>query len=71
MVRAILPSLPAAALVLAVRAAVPGERSLALALAELTLYAIATIAFTYLFERRLVLEMIGYLRRRSAQAAVE
>jgi O-antigen/teichoic acid export membrane protein len=71
LLRAIAPSLPAAALVLAVRAAVPGERSLAVALAELALYAIATVAFTYLFERRLVLELLGYLRRRRAPAAVE
>ena len=71
LVRAIAPSVPAAALILALRAVVPGERSLTLALAELALYAIATIGFTFLFERRLVRELLGYLSRRGAVPAVE
>lgn len=63
LVRAIAPSVPAAALILLVRTVLPGDRPLGRALAEVAVYALATVVLTYLFERKLVLELIGYLRR--------
>jgi O-antigen/teichoic acid export membrane protein len=71
LVRAIVPSVPAAAVVLAVRAVAPAERTLSWAIGELALYVVATIGFTLLFERRLVIELLGYLRSRSRSPAVE
>ena len=62
--RAFLPSLPAVAAVLATRAFMPDERTLALAGAEFGLYVLVTIVATALFERRLLQEVWGYLRRR-------
>jgi O-antigen/teichoic acid export membrane protein len=67
-VRAVAPIAPAAALVLAVRALAGGEGSAALTAAELAGYAITTVACTYLFERKLVDELAGYLRGRVAPA---
>ena len=60
--RAVAPTVPAAALVLAVRAAGGLERSLGLALAELALYLVVTIAATAALERPLLREVVGYLR---------
>jgi polysaccharide transporter, PST family len=68
--RAIAPSVPAALLVLAVRVADPGHRTLGVAVAELALYVIATVAATMLFERPLMREVAGYMRRRTRPAAV-
>ena len=70
LLRAIAPSVPAAGLILAIRLLLGDQGSLPLALAELTLYAAATVSFTYLFERRLVGELIGYLRRRPRPDAI-
>ena len=69
--RAAAPTVPAAALILAARVMESGHRTLALAIAELVLYCVATIAFTMLFERRLVAEIAGYLRGRAAQGPVQ
>jgi len=63
--RAAAPTVPAAALVLLLRLAFDVHRTLPLALGELAAYGAATIAFTLLFERRLVRELIGYLRGQS------
>jgi O-antigen/teichoic acid export membrane protein len=63
--RAVAPTIPAAAIVLAVRLVAPGGRSLPRAIAELALYALAIAAFTALFERTLVRELVGYLRGRT------
>ncbi|MGH2953243.1 MAG: oligosaccharide flippase family protein [Solirubrobacterales bacterium] len=63
LVRAVAPSVPATVLILGVRAAVDAERTLGLALAELGLYALATVAATWIFERQLLTEVLGYLRR--------
>ena len=60
--RAILPTIPATAVVLAARALDSGERSASQAAAELAAYVIVTIAATLLFERALLREMLGYLR---------
>jgi O-antigen/teichoic acid export membrane protein len=62
LVRSVAPSVPAALLILAVRFVVDVDRTLGLALAELFLYVVATLAATWFFERALVTEMIGYLR---------
>lgn len=65
--RAFLPSVPAVATVLAVRAVEgAGERSLPLALAEAALYLLVTAGATALAERRLLREVAGYLRRSTA-----
>lgn len=61
LLRAIAPTAPAAALVLLIRLLVPGDRPPALAAAELVVYALAAVAFTLAFERRLVAELAGYL----------
>jgi PST family polysaccharide transporter len=64
-VRALLPSVPAVAAVLLVRLATGGgTRSTAEAVAELLLYAAVTVAATLAFERALLAEALGYLRRR-------
>ncbi len=64
--RALLPSLPAVAVVLGLRAAVGAEQTLLAALAMLTLYVVTTLAATALVERRLLREILAYLRRRPA-----
>ena len=63
-VRAIAPVLPPAAVVLAARLVAGGDRSLGRALAEFALYVVATVGLTYAFERRLITELLGYLRGR-------
>ncbi|HEX2234344.1 MAG TPA: oligosaccharide flippase family protein [Thermoleophilaceae bacterium] len=70
-VRSIVPSIPAVALVLGTRLLESGERTLAMALAELSLYAVATAAATWFAERDLLRELLGYLRgtRGAPQAA--
>ena len=62
LLRAMAPSVPAAGVILLLRLLLEGDRTLAGALAELGLYIGATILFTYLFERALLREIIGYLR---------
>jgi O-antigen/teichoic acid export membrane protein len=69
MLRAIAPTVPAAGLVLLVRVVTQGERSPAQVIAELTLYGVATIVFTYVFERRLITEILGYVRGKVATPA--
>ena len=60
-VRAIAPTIPAALLVLALRA-VDGGRTLPLAIAEVAVYAAGVLGATLLFERSLLREIAGYLR---------
>ena len=67
-VRAASPVVPAAAVVLLLRALLPVERSLLLAIAELVLYGALTAALTFLLERTLVMEVVGYLRRKGTRA---
>jgi len=62
--RALLPSLPAVALVAALRLTVGEEQTLLAALAMFVLYIVTTLAATALIERRLLREMFDYLRRR-------
>jgi O-antigen/teichoic acid export membrane protein len=64
-VRAIAPVVPAAVLVLAERMGTQHlERTPGQALAELVLFLTATALFTSVFERRLVAEVVGYVRGR-------
>lgn len=62
--RALAPQIPAVLLVLGVRAVSGGERTVTHVLGELALYAAASVAFTYLSERKLINELFGYMRRR-------
>jgi O-antigen/teichoic acid export membrane protein len=62
--RALLPSMPAVALVAALRLTVGEEQTLLAALAMFALYVVTTLAATALIERRLLREMFDYLRRR-------
>lgn len=61
--RAVAPSVPAVGSVLAVRFAFWPERSVSIVLLELAVYAVVTVIATVLFERRLLSELYGYLRR--------
>lgn len=65
--RGALPTLPALALVLALRAAEPSFRGAGDALAELALFVLTAAASTALFERALLRELRGYLRRDAAR----
>jgi O-antigen/teichoic acid export membrane protein len=67
--RAAAPTVPAAALVLLARALEPGPRRPWQAVAEVALYAAVTAAATVVLERRLLREVLGYVRRRAAPAA--
>ena len=62
-VRAFLPAVPGALLVLLARLLEPAHRTAAMALVELVLYVLVTVAATVLFEGRLLREALGYLRR--------
>jgi hypothetical protein len=55
--------------VLLVRVADGGSRTLGVALGEFFVYVAATAAATWLLEKRLVKEIVGYLRARGAPAA--
>jgi O-antigen/teichoic acid export membrane protein len=63
-VRAIAPSVPAAGSVLLLRQVDGGLDMTASTLLELGVYALVTIAATWLFERDLIKEMLGYMRGR-------
>jgi O-antigen/teichoic acid export membrane protein len=67
--RALLPSVPAVAVVFAVRLTLGEESSLGAALALLALYVLVTIAATALLERKLLREILAYLRRRPGVGA--
>ena len=62
--RAIVPSLPAVALVLGARVLESGQRTVTMAAAELFLYLICTALATFLIEGRLLREAVRYLRAR-------
>jgi O-antigen/teichoic acid export membrane protein len=67
--RAVLPTVPAVAVVLLLRLAEPMDRTLAVALGELCLYVGVTVAATWYLEKRLLREVVGYvLTRRPAGA---
>jgi hypothetical protein len=60
--RALAPAVPAVALVLLVRWIDTGGRTATAAVAELLLYVAVTAAATLALERRLVAELLGYVR---------
>jgi O-antigen/teichoic acid export membrane protein len=62
-IRGIAPTLPAIGAVLVIRTIETGERTAEIVLGELALYGILIAAATWLLERELVAEMVGYLRR--------
>jgi O-antigen/teichoic acid export membrane protein len=68
-VRALLPSAPAVALILGLRVVFGEEATLLAALALFALYVVATLGATALVERRLLREILAYLRRRPAAGA--
>ena len=67
--RAVWPTIPAAALVLLMRTADSGLRTKWEAAFQLVVFATVVVACTLFAERRLLREVIGYLRRRPAESA--
>lgn len=67
--RAVLPTLPAVAAVLVMRAVQSGPRHEAMAIAELVVYVVVTGAATVLWERSLLREVAGYVASRSREPA--
>jgi O-antigen/teichoic acid export membrane protein len=63
MLRAIAPTVPAALCTLALRAATGAPATVSGALAELAAYVVVTLAATWLLERDLLREVLGYLRQ--------
>ncbi len=61
--RAILPTLPAVAVVLVMRAVEGSPRTAAMAAAELAAYVVVTVLATWRTEGPLLSEVVGYLRR--------
>jgi O-antigen/teichoic acid export membrane protein len=66
--RAFWPTVPAVGAVVLARVLEPGHRTLAVVIGELALYIVVTIVCTWRFERSLVTEAAGYLRRQAAPA---
>ena len=67
--RAVAPTVPAAAAVLLARVVEQGDRTLGMALGELAIFAAVTFAATFVLERALLRELLGYLRGRAAPLA--
>ena len=67
-VRAIAPVVPAVAVVVLARVVESGQRTAAMAAAELVAFGVVTLAWTAVLERALLREVFGYLRRRSTGA---
>jgi O-antigen/teichoic acid export membrane protein len=63
--RSILPTVPAVAVVLAIRALESGPRTATMAAAELVVYALVTVLATCVLERPLLREVAGYVLSRS------
>jgi O-antigen/teichoic acid export membrane protein len=70
-VRAAAPVLIASGVVLLIRLAESGDRTLGMAIGELAAFVVVLASVTYLAERRLLAEMSGYVRRRGALAPAE
>lgn len=66
--RAVLPTLPAVAVVLLMRSVDHGGRSAAMAVTELLIYLAATVLATWLLEAALLREAAGYVRSRTLGA---
>ena len=67
--RAVLPTLPAAAVVLLMRALERGPRHAGIAAAELVVYLSVTAVATWVLEGSLLREAVGYVRSRSIPAS--
>ncbi|MEA2474946.1 MAG: hypothetical protein QOE06_2861, partial [Thermoleophilaceae bacterium] len=67
--RAIVPTVPAALMILAERALAGGHRGPGRAIAEAAAYSAVVVAGTLVAERELLREAVGYLRRAPAPAA--
>jgi hypothetical protein len=67
--RSLLPCIPAAGVVLLIRLAENGERTLGMAIGELFVYLAATVAAAWVFERPLISEMLSYVRGRDPRLA--
>jgi O-antigen/teichoic acid export membrane protein len=67
--RAILPTVPAVAVVLLIRQLETGPRTAAMAIAELAVYLAVTVLATWLLEGSLIREALSYVVRRGAGAA--
>jgi O-antigen/teichoic acid export membrane protein len=67
--RAILPTVPAVAVVLGMRQLETGTRTAAMAISELAVYLAVTVLATWLFEGSLIREAMSYLSRRGTGAA--
>ncbi|HWF34639.1 MAG TPA: oligosaccharide flippase family protein [Solirubrobacteraceae bacterium] len=63
--RAILPTIPAVAIVLLIRLAETGPRTAVMAVAEVVVYALVTVVATWVLEKPLLREAAGYLSNRS------
>jgi O-antigen/teichoic acid export membrane protein len=66
--RAILPTLPSAAVVLLMRTIETGERTPAHAVIEIVVFGLLIVWMTWLMERPLLREVVGYVRRRPVPA---
>lgn len=62
--RAILPTVPAVAVVLVMRTLETGTRTLTMAIVELVVYAVVTVVATWLFEGALLREAVAYVVKR-------
>ena len=69
--RAFAPTILPAAVVLLIRLVAPGDDGLAQALGEFALYLALVAGCTLLLERKLVSEMIGYLKGRSEESPAQ
>ena len=67
--RAVAPVAPAAAAVLALRQVPGADDTLLRAAAELAVFGVLAAALTFVFERRLITELAGYMRGRVARPA--
>ncbi len=68
--RALLPTVPAVAVVFGMRFIESGERTLGLAVGELAAYLMVTAVASWMFEGPLLREAAGYLRRQKVAGAV-
>ena len=66
--QAVLPVLPAVALVLVVRAIDDSQRTFTMAISELIAYCLVVVIATWVLEGRLLREAVGYVTKRSAPA---
>jgi hypothetical protein len=70
-VRGVIPTLPAVAVVFAMRAAEPGSRTVEHAVAEFCAFVLLTVATTLVSERTLLREVLGYLRGRRVRPSLQ